>query len=695
MAFSGMIYTIGVFLEYNTPAGSINRFGGLLEFSAHVLLIHSLYGFTFTYLGIQIKRYHLLAGMFHILLLALLWFTPLIVSGQFVNRNFSGLAKPFVEADLGPLGPLFILYIVGAAVAALVMWFRNKNTAARHKVAYQTGMIFWLILGIHDGLAALGLSTVHYLMEYGFFGFSLALLWVVFDSYADLSGEDKYRVITEFANDGILIIQDDKTVFENPACSVLVGRPVADSTTGDFIHDVVSDDRDKLEAYYSGILASRGSVESLIVRVMQPGGDEKHLEVRANIIRYRNRPALLNIIRDVTARIREEAALKEQEENLIRLKKMESLGLLAGGVAHDLNNVLSGIVSYPELILLNLPEDSKLRKPLEAIQESGLRASAIVQDLLTIARGVAIPKEPLNINNVIMSYLTSPEYKKLLHYHPNVKIKTNLESQLLNIKGSTAHIRKALMNLVSNASEAIESSGTVVISTENRYLERPLPGYDYAQIGEHAVLIIEDDGPGISPEDMRRIFEPFYTKKIMGRSGTGLGLTVVWNVMQNHDGYIQVKSDERGARFELYFAITRDTMISKASSVSLDSMKGNGEMVLVVDDIKSQREISCMMLEALGYKAEAVESGEKAVEYLKGRSVDLLLLDMIMDPGIDGRETYKRILKIHPRQKALIVSGFAETDQVKETLRLGAARYVKKPLILEELARAVRDALSK
>lgn len=167
------------------------------------------------------------------------------------------------------------------------------------------------------------------------------------------------------------------------------------------------------------------------------------------------------------------------------------------------------------------------------------------------------------------------------------------------------------------------------------------------------------------------------------------------DVIKDHKGYIDVRTDESGTTFELYFPITRDEISGESLSISLKDYKGSGEKVLVVDDVESQRVISCKMLDVLGYNAKAVASGEEAVEYLKGNSVDLILLDMIMDPGINGRETYEKIIKIHPDQKAVIVSGFAETAEVKEIQRIGAGQYIKKPLTMQQIGIAVKEELEK
>lgn len=428
---------------------------------------------------------------------------------------------------------------------------------------------------------------------------------------------------------------------------------------------------------------------------LRKDGTRYPVEVHLTRIVLEGKSIILALVFDITERKHAEAVLKESEEKLARSKKMESLGLLAGGVAHDLNNVLSGIVSYPELILMDLPEGSKLINPLKTMQTSGKRAVAIVQDLLTVARGVAVEKQPLNLNRIVNRYLDSAEHGKLLQYHEGIVVKTDLDSQLLNIKGSMIHIGKSLMNLVSNAAEAMETGGEIIIKTENRYLDKPLGGYEEVTEGEYAVLTVRDTGPGISPGDMERIFEPFYTKKVMGRSGTGLGLAIVWNVLQEHMGYIDVVSEGSGTAFELYFPITREEIKVENTSLSIKDYSGNGQKILVVDDVESQREIFCTMLNVLGYQPATVSGGEEAVEYLKENKVDLVILDMIMDPGISGRETYERILKFHPGQKAIIVSGFAETDDVRAAQRLGAGRYIKKPVQLENIGLAIKAELSK
>ena len=400
---------------------------------------------------------------------------------------------------------------------------------------------------------------------------------------------------------------------------------------------------------------------------------------------------ILGVTRDITERNKAQREKEKLLESLSQSKKMEAIGRLAGGVAHDLNNVLSGIVSYPDLLLWDLPADSPLRRPIETIQESGKKAAAIVQDLLTLARRGVSVSEVVNLNEVIQEYLTSPEFQRMKSFHPLVTITTRLDPELLHILGSPVHLSKTIMNLVSNAAEAMPEGGEIMVTSHNTYLDRPVSGYTEVREGEYTVIKVADTGIGISAEDIQRIFEPFYTKKKMGRSGTGLGMAVVWGTVEDHQGYIEIQSASgKGTTVTLYLPGTRREKASKAAPNPMDRYRGQGETVLVVDDLEEQREIATRILNQLGYGAKSVASGEEAVDFIRREKADLIVLDMIMDPGMDGLDTYEEILRLNPRQRAIIVSGFSESDRVKETQKLGAGFYLRKPYTVEALAMAVQ-----
>jgi PAS domain S-box-containing protein len=403
---------------------------------------------------------------------------------------------------------------------------------------------------------------------------------------------------------------------------------------------------------------------------------------------------ILCIGNDITERIQVEADRRRLEMRLSRAEKMESLGTLAGGVAHDMNNVLGVLVGYSELLMEKIPESSPLRKYVDNIMLSGMRGAAIIQDLLTLARrGVAV-SQVVNLNRVLSRFFETPEFEKLKAVHSAVTFHIHLENDLLNIMGSPVHLEKTVMNLVSNAAESVSGTGEVTIRTENQYLDSPIRGYDEVLEGDYVVLMVSDTGEGIPEKDIGKIFEPFYTKKVMGKSGTGLGLAVVWGTVKDHRGYINVQSEDgRGTVFTLYFPITRESPGEDQKPLSPEVYQGRGESVLVVDDVKEQRELALAMLTRLGYRVNALPSGEAALEYLKTNTADLIVLDMIMDPGMDGLETYQRILERNPHQKAIIVSGFSETNRVKKAQALGAGAYVRKPYVMEKIGTAIRKLM--
>jgi len=385
---------------------------------------------------------------------------------------------------------------------------------------------------------------------------------------------------------------------------------------------------------------------------------------------------------------------QRMEEQLNRDQKMKAIGLMAGGVAHDLNNILSGIVSYPEILMLDMEEDNPLRHPLSIIRKAGLDASEVVADLLTVARGSRGDMEIVDLNVLIRDYLASPDFEDVRRRFPLVDYSFSPASDLLFLSCSPIHVRKCLMNLVINGFEAIEGKGSVRIVTENVNTgELQTSNSELPEDKRHIRITVSDTGKGIEEKELEHIFEPFYSKKVMGRSGTGLGLTVVYNTIRDHGGCTRVKSSDQGTTFELLFPGISNA-VSPAEKNQLQVQHGAGETILVVDDEPRQREIATTLLRSLGYQVKTAATGKEAWSYLEQNPVDLVVLDMLMGPNQpNGREIYREILTINPGQKAIIASGYAEDDDVRQTLAMGAAFFVPKPYTMTSISRAVYDSL--
>jgi signal transduction histidine kinase/ActR/RegA family two-component response regulator len=395
-----------------------------------------------------------------------------------------------------------------------------------------------------------------------------------------------------------------------------------------------------------------------------------------------------------------EASGKEQarlEKKLVQAERLKNLGILAGSVAHDLNNILSGIATYPEVLLMEEGLSPRVRQGLDIIKDSGQKASAVVSDLLTISRGGSMEMEVLNINSVVERLLGAADFDKIKDRYEQVEIKVALSPELFNIKGSYIHIEKAIMNLIIHgAQETVQKEGgEVSISTANFSVEQEMAGEMDLAWGEYVMLSVADNGSGISGEYQEKIFDPFFAKKAMGRSGTGLGLTLVWNTVQDHQGKVRVFSSQKGTRFELFFPAVRREIVQEDGTKTLAEIKGQGECILVVDDLASQRKIASTILKNLGYQVFAVADGMEAVRFVQKNPVDLLVLDMVMEPSISGLETYQRIKKIYPDQKAIIVSGYSKSEAVLMAQDLGAGAFVKKPYTILDMGIALKAELEK
>jgi signal transduction histidine kinase/DNA-binding response OmpR family regulator len=520
------------------------------------------------------------------------------------------------------------------------------------------------------------------------------------------------QTILDSISEGIVEVYRGQIVYANPAAVNILER-----AQGMLLATYPADLFDEPErSGVESLMRSKYSSSIILKRKGLIQTEDKTLSVKKLLIQGDTDTAIL-LIADITEQTRAEeeirgyqnhlealvekrtADLKHANEKLQQVQKMEAIGIVAGGVAHDLNNILTAIVGYPDILLLKLPEDSPLRKIVLSIKESGKKAGAVVQDLLTMARRGVSVNEVVNLNSIITDYLSSPEYEKLTFFHPKVSLETNLEGNPLNISGSPIHLSKTIMNLVSNAAEAMPEGGKIFISTENKYVDiniKTTSGDREVEEGDYVLLTVSDTGIGIPPEDIEKIFNPFYTRKMMGRSGTGLGMTVVWGTIEDHKGYIDVKSSvNQGTTFFLYFPATRQRHIKNRTQISVEEYKGKGELILVVDDVEKQRQMVSIFLKTLGYSVSTASCGEEAVEYIKDNYVDLIILDMIMDPGIDGIETFKQIHEFRPGQKAIIASGYFDAGHIEKSLSLGIGQYIKKPYTLENIGIAVRQELDK
>lgn len=408
---------------------------------------------------------------------------------------------------------------------------------------------------------------------------------------------------------------------------------------------------------------------------------------RAAQVTYQGRAHLLEAFFDISHQ-------KELEKELRRAQSMEMLGVLAGGVAHDLNNALMALVGYPDLMLLELDADHPFREPLETIRESARGAADLVEDLLTLARRKVALSERLCLNGMLADHLRSLQFKYLQDQHPAVAFRWKEPAQDLWISGSKVHLTKIFMNLLHNAAEAIEGQGRVEVVTRAVHLTLDRAGFEKIPAGHYAMLQVSDTGCGIQEDHLPHIFEPFFTRKSMQRSGTGLGMTVVWNCVKDMDGFIDVTSIVgRGTCFRIYIPQLEGDPAMAAAEVEPETRPGNGERVLMVEDMPEQRKVIEFMLQDLGYRVTTATDMEDALRKFEDLQPDVCIIDMIMSSGPDGLEIFKALRKLRPAQKAVIASGFAETDRVKEALRLGAAGYLKKPFSPQQLSTCLYNAL--
>ena len=490
-----------------------------------------------------------------------------------------------------------------------------------------------------------------------------------------------FKTIADHSPYGILLVDmDDHVLYANKAAAAMHGSEIEEMIGTFFPSLIAFNGQGGVEAARKQLLDTGVHTEADLEHIHRDG--HRFTTMTAGVLVHDNagnpKFTAMTMI-DMTE-------TKHLQECAARAERLETAGRIAGQVAHDFNNLLGPLVAYPELLRDEIGESHSASPYVDAMETAARQMAEINQQLLTLGRRGHYVVQPINLNAIVEQITEQVKPRTA-----SVGVHLQLEADLMNVKAGTAQIARAVFNLVNNALDAMEEIGDLTIRTENWYADRTVGNYNQIPTGEYVKLTVTDSGCGIDPENLNHIFEPFFTTKSADANrGSGLGLSVVHAVVNDHHGYIDIDSRVgQGTSVYVYLPVTRE-----ATSVeSEDIPHGRGESILVVDDDPLQREVSFRLLSKLGYNVHTAESGEKALARLKLERFDLIVLDMIMPGGLDGAETLEHIHAIEPTQKAIIASGYVENEKLKRAHALGATVFLRKPLTLAILARAVHDEI--
>jgi len=371
---------------------------------------------------------------------------------------------------------------------------------------------------------------------------------------------------------------------------------------------------------------------------------------------------------------------------------MEAVGQLSGGIAHDFNNILTAIIGYGNLLKMQVEKDSTLSTYMKYILDSAERAANLTQDLLAFSRKQMISPKPTNVNEVIKG--TEKILLRLIG--ADIELSTHLSDKDLIVMADSTRMEHVLMNLATNARDAMPEGGNLFISSESTEIdERFINIYGYGEKGKYAVITVSDTGVGMDEQTKDKIFEPFFTTKEVGK-GTGLGLAMVYGIVKQHDGFINVYSEPgKGTTFKLYLPLIY-AEITDTKGIDLPISKGGIETILVAEDDALVRKFMREVLEGAGYTVIEVKDGEDAIDvFIENKDrIQLLILDVIM-PKKNGKEVYDTLKGSFPLIKAIFTSGYSADILYKKGIISEGPEVILKPISSNNLLRKIRDLLDK
>jgi PAS domain S-box-containing protein len=497
--------------------------------------------------------------------------------------------------------------------------------------------------------------------------------------------EERYRKLVESSPDAIAIHSEGKIVFTNPAMAKLLGAADPGQLIGKEIMDFVHlDYRKSAKERIQQMNVEQKDTPLVEEKIVRLDGSVIDVEVVATPFIQQGKHGIQIIVRDITEK-------KKLEVQLLRAQRLESIGTLASGIAHDINNVLTPMMLSLQLLQEKITDNGSL-KLLNSLEQSTRRGASLVKQIQSFAKGVEGEREALQISHLISEI--SQILKETLPR--SIEIRTDIPDEPWTISGDSTQLHQVLMNLCVNARDAMPEGGILSISAEDLFIDENYARINIdAKVGQYVVITVSDTGTGIPPEIYDRIFEPFFTTKQPGR-GTGLGLSTALGIMKSHGGFITVYSEVgKGAVFKVYLPAITTTETLKSREHQSELPAGHGELILIVDDETIIREVTKKTLEKHGYRVITAVNGEDAIAlYSKHRDeIKLVLMDMIM-PVMDGQACIRALRKVNPDIQVIGVSGLAEKEKLAKVEVTNVKAFLPKPYAAEVLLNRMHEVMN-
>ncbi len=509
--------------------------------------------------------------------------------------------------------------------------------------------------------------------------------------YEDLQkSEIKYRQLVENINEAVLVVQDGMIRFSNPKAAEIFCLPKTQSELRHILESIHPDDRGKMLEYQAKTLEGGEPPSALSARIVSRDEKIEWLEVKAVFIEWQGNPATLNLISNITERRKAEEEQQRFESMRRHSQKMEAVGTLAGGMAHEFNNLLQVVKGYAQLLLLDVEYKDPGYQRLREIVSAAGRGGELTQQLLTFSRSMESERRPVDLNKEVK------QVKRLLDrtFPKSINIELHLEDDLMMLNADPNQIQQTIINVAANAKDAMVEGGRLIIETklvsldDQFCLEHP-----EARPGDFSVLKITDTGHGMDKETLERVFEPFYTNKGLARH-SGLGLAVIAGIVKSHSGFILSDSEPGlGTAFQIFLPVPRDQVESLATE-SVEIHAGGTGTLLLVDDDDPVRELGEEMLAKSGYSVLSAADGESALRlYKKNKErIDLIILDLVM-PGMGGERCLGELLRENPQARIIVASGHLPDEQTKEAIEAKTTGFISKPYDMTQMLKVVREAL--